>query len=191
MIRAANAGLCQTKPNEKRWLRGQEDAVQSQVVEKQSLHCIPSDLNIRKEWINFIFISASVRTWFFVHFILPQICLQTRHNLTQDFQKDWNSNVAPHKCEFLLRVHYWFAVITNYLICTEYFCFFDHSSIPSMKDVGCQTFTVISVGRFLPSLQSATPIQTERSDEGGQNRTENSLLLLNYDVFDVKILITL
>ncbi len=30
------------------------------------------------------------------------------------------------------------------------------------------------------SLQSSTPIQTERSDEGVKNRTENSLLLLNY-----------
>ncbi len=40
-----------------------------------------------------------------------------------------------------------------------------------------------SSGRLLPSLQSSTPIQTERSDEGVKNRTENSLLLLNYDVF--------
>ncbi len=40
-----------------------------------------------------------------------------------------------------------------------------------------------SSGRLLPSLQSATPIQTERSDEGVKNRTENSLLLLHYDVF--------
>ncbi len=32
------------------------------------------------------------------------------------------------------------------------------------------------------SLQSSMPIQTERSDEGVKNRTENSLLLLN-DVF--------
>ncbi len=30
------------------------------------------------------------------------------------------------------------------------------------------------------SLQSSTPIQTERSDEGVKNMTENSLLLLNY-----------
>ncbi len=25
-----------------------------QVVEKQSLHCLPSDRNVRKEWMNFI-----------------------------------------------------------------------------------------------------------------------------------------
>ncbi len=57
-----------------------------------------------------------------------------------------------------------------------------HSSV---KDIGCQTYTTTvlanhSSGRLLPSLQSTTPIQTKHSDEGGQNRTENSLLLLNY-----------
>ncbi len=36
-------------------LRRQQDAVQCQVVEKQSLHCLPSDPNIRKEWMKFIF----------------------------------------------------------------------------------------------------------------------------------------
>ncbi len=40
-----------------------------------------------------------------------------------------------------------------------------------------------SSGRLLLSLQFAMPIQTEHSDEGGQNRTENNLLLWNYDVF--------
>ncbi len=37
-----------------------------------------------------------------------------------------------------------------------------------------------SSGRLLQSLQSTMPIQTARSDEGVKNRTENSLLLLNY-----------
>ncbi len=40
-----------------------------------------------------------------------------------------------------------------------------------------------SSGCLLQSQQFATPIQTERSDEGSQNRTENSLLLLNYELF--------
>ncbi len=45
-----------------------------------------------------------------------------------------------------------------------------------------------SSGRLLPSLQSSTPIQTDPSDWGGrgfggQNRTENGLLLQNVDVF--------
>ncbi len=37
-----------------------------------------------------------------------------------------------------------------------------------------------------PNLQSATPIQMVRPNEGGQNRTENRILLLNYDDFHVK-----
>ncbi len=40
-----------------------------------------------------------------------------------------------------------------------------------------------SKGCLLPSLQSSTAIQTERSDEGGQEQDRNRLLLLNYDVF--------
>ncbi len=36
-------------------LQRQQDSVQSQVVEKQSLHCLPSDPIVRKEWVNFIF----------------------------------------------------------------------------------------------------------------------------------------
>ncbi len=48
-----------------------------------------------------------------------------------------------------------------------------------------------SSGCLLLSLQSSTSIQTKHSDERGQIRKENSLLLLNDDVFDVKILITL
>ncbi len=36
-------------------LQRQQDAVQCQVVEKQGLCCLPSDPNVRKEWMNFIF----------------------------------------------------------------------------------------------------------------------------------------
>ncbi len=42
-----------------------------------------------------------------------------------------------------------------------------------------------SSGSLLLSLQSAMPIQTERSDERVKNRTENSLLLIYY-VFDAR-----
>ncbi len=56
---------------------------------------------------------------------------------------------------------------------------------PSMRNVKhTQLLANHSRGRLLPSLQSSTPIQTEPSDwGGGQNRTENSLLLQNDDVF--------
>ncbi len=42
-----------------------------------------------------------------------------------------------------------------------------------------------SSGHLVLSLQSATPIQTECSDERVKNRTENSLLLIYY-VFDAR-----
>ncbi len=53
IMREVNAGLCRNQTI--KMLRIQQDAVESQVVEKQSLHCLPSDPNIRKEWMNFIF----------------------------------------------------------------------------------------------------------------------------------------
>ncbi len=55
----------------------------------------------------------------------------------------------------------------------SFFCYFRPNNF------GCRTFGA----SLLPSLQSATPIQTERSDEGVKNRTENSLLLLNFLFF--------
>ncbi len=67
----------------------QQDAVQCQVVEKQYLHCIPSDPNISGLILFLMKIqTTALRTLSFVNFILPQICLQTRQNLRQDFQKD-------------------------------------------------------------------------------------------------------
>ncbi len=46
------------KPNDK---DGTDDnkTMYSASCEKQSLHCLPSDLNIRKQWINFIFNEVS------------------------------------------------------------------------------------------------------------------------------------
>ncbi len=41
--------------NDKKGSEDKKNAVQCQVVEKQSLYCLPSDPNIKKEWINFIF----------------------------------------------------------------------------------------------------------------------------------------
>ncbi len=65
----------------------------------------------KSEWTLFLMKNqtASVRNLSFVHFILPWIRLQTRHNLTWIFKKietkrqccaDYiGSDVAPHKCE--------------------------------------------------------------------------------------------
>ncbi len=53
-----------------------------------------------------------------------------------------------------------------------------------MKDVKhTQLLSNQSSGCLLQSQQSATHIQTEHSDERVKNKTENSLLLLNYVVF--------
>ncbi len=84
--REANAGLCrnQTIKMASKTTR----RAHCQAVEKQSVHCLPSDPNVRKEWINFIFNEVPVlRTWSFIHLILAWICLRTRHNSTLDFQK--------------------------------------------------------------------------------------------------------
>ncbi len=70
------------------------------------------------------------------------------------------------------------SVITDRLICIEYLCIFNlnHSSVPSVKEVGCQTFTTLanhSSGSLLPRLQSATTIQMERSNGGGSKQDRN------------------
>ncbi len=138
------------------------------------------------------FQTTSVRTWSFIHFILPWIRLQTRQFDTGLKLKDY---AVPTMLDFCLFCHLSLSVITDHLICTQYLCVFNlnHIICSSVKDVGCQTvYNCISKAYQLakhtsghfhhtsPSLQSTTPFQTERSDEGGQNRTENSLLLLNY-----------
>ncbi len=72
------------------------------------------------------------------------------------------------------------SVITDHLICTECLCLFYLNHISShLWGMYAVKHTELvanhSSGRLLLSLQSATPIQTERSDEGVKNRTENSL----------------
>ncbi len=56
-----------------------------------------------------------------------------------------------------------------------------------MRNVGCQTYTTISQSQQWAGLQSATPIQTERSDEGVKNRTENSLYLFMYKYWTLEV----
>ncbi len=60
-----------------------------------------------------------------------------------------------------------------------------------MKDVGCETYTTISQSQqwaFTSESKSTTPIQTERSDEGGKTgqKIHNQLLLLINCVFCCK-----
>ncbi len=55
----------------------------------------------------------------------------------------------------------------------------------------CSSVDVLPSGSSSRSCDWKLWNQAERSDEEVKNRSENSLLLLNYDFFDVKILITL
>ncbi len=57
----------------------------------QSLHCLPFDSNIRKQWMNFIFkeVPDCVSENLFLSSLHFTTDLQTRHNSTQEFQKDW------------------------------------------------------------------------------------------------------
>ncbi len=145
--------------------------------------------------------NTSVRTWFIVHLILPRIHLQQgtiKLRISERLKlKDDDvpaildttvilQHISVSKCEFLLRDHYCF--VCYYRSLDMYYLCIHLWRLYAVKHK--QLLANHSSGRLLPSLQSATtPIQTERSDEGGQNRTEYSLLLLNYDVFYVKILI--
>ncbi len=73
------------------------------------------------------------------------------------------------------------------------FCIFNlnHSSA-SVKDADCQTYTTISqLGVYFRVYNSLCILKQSFLMKEVKNRTENCLLLLNYDVFDVKILITL
>ncbi len=78
--------------------------VQCQVVEKQSLHCLPSDPNVRKEWINFIFnedpdrISKNL-VLCSLNFTADSFTF-SRHNLTRDFQKDWKYDIKVPRERF-------------------------------------------------------------------------------------------
>ncbi len=90
---------------------------------------------------------------------------------------------------FLVCAHYCF--VCYYRSSDIYiYAFFTYSSIHLWGIYAVtQLLANHSTGHLLQSRQSM-PTQTGHFDEGGQNRTENSLLLLNY-VFYVKILITL
>ncbi len=88
------------------------------------------------------------------------------------------------------------SVINDCLICIELYDFYlNHSSFYLWGKYALKHTQLLanhSSECLLLSLQSSTTIQTEHSDEGGQKQDlEKSLLLLNYDVVDVKNFLTL
>ncbi len=114
---------------------------------------------------------------------------------------------VPTKLDLILHntsVSNWFyyvvtialTLLKDRLICIELLMHFDlnHSSVHLWGMYAVKTTLVLANHNsacLLLSLQSTTHVQTGLSDEGVKNRTENSLLLLFYDVCNVKFLITL
>ncbi len=143
-----------------------------QVVEKQSLHCLPSDPNIRKEWMNFIFNEDPDRvsknlvlhfTSFYCGFVYKQGTIQCKIFRKIKTKRQCCVNYIGSNNNVL-------SVTTDCLIWIEYLCVSDLND--SSVHLGCtvkntQLLANHSSGHLLPSLQSSTPIQTERSDEGG------------------------
>ncbi len=115
--------------------------------------------------------------------------IETKRQCYADYIR-YDSNVAPHKCEWLFSLcsgHYCF--VWYYRSFKMYWVFYifnlNHSIVHLWRMSAVKHAQLLanqSIGCSLRSLQSSTLIQTERSDEGGQNRTENNLLL-NYVVF--------
>ncbi len=83
-----------------------------------------------------------------------------------------NSNVVTHKCDWVTVFITWslllfilLQIVWYVLSCFSIF-YLNHSSVHLWgMNVCCQTYTTIR----LPSLQSAMPIQTKRSDERVKN----------------------
>ncbi len=90
-------------------------------------------------------LKIQIISWFYVHNILPQIYVQTKHNATQDFQKilikldavlTIMDSMSHHKCYcFYYVITIALSVITDCLIYTKYLCIFNikHSSVHIWK----------------------------------------------------------
>ncbi len=141
--------------------------------------------------------TASVRTWSLFHFILLQIHLQTRHNLTWDFQKyilDPGPTVtSQHKCELLhcLSIFMTWSLLLFLFLQIVWYSFsylwvFDlnYSSVHLWK---MQTVKHTTISQ---SLQWAFTLESKIRHAYSNGafwwrgfKTENCLLLLHYDVF--------
>ncbi len=114
-----------------------------QVVEKQSLHCLSSDHSVRKEWINFICNEVSDRiskslVLCSLHFSTDSLTNKTQFDVgfSEIFKlKDdavptildpnvMSQHTSMRNC-FYNAVTFALSVITDRLICTEYFSIFN------------------------------------------------------------------
>uniref|UniRef100_A0A673GND3 THAP-type domain-containing protein n=1 Tax=Sinocyclocheilus rhinocerous TaxID=307959 RepID=A0A673GND3_9TELE len=89
----------------------------------QSLHCLPSDPNIRKEWMNFIFNAVPDRVsknmvLCSLHFTADSLTNKAQFDSSERFKlKD---DAVPNILDLTVMQH------------------------PSVKDVGCQIYTTVS-----------------------------------------------
>ncbi len=157
MTRAANAGLCRNLTI--KMLRKQQDAAQCQVVEKQCLRCLPSDPNVRKDYLYFL---RSYRprqkelgplfTSFYHRFVYKQgtirrrISRKTKRRCCANYIGS-DSNVTTHKrvtvfitwslllC-LLLQI-FWYVLICTDMICMSIYAFLTQITAASIYE-GCR-----------------------------------------------------
>ncbi len=162
---------------------------QCQAVEEQCLHCLPSDPNI------------SELTWFFyedpdrirkitvlcsLHFTTDSFTNKTQFNT--GFSKRLKKDVAvPTILDPTIMSQHTSVSNWSLLLCLLNRSFNKYWVFMSInEECMLSNTTPHSSGCMLPGPQSATPTQTVFWWGGVKNRTENSLLLLNYDVFRCK-----
>ncbi len=126
----------------------------------QSLHCLPSDPNISKEWINLLLNEVPEH-------ISKNLFLCSLH-----FTVDLLTNKADWNLKMMLCWLYWKKSVTffNYVpVITVWYVLSIYAFLTKIIVASIYEGLLLtnhSSEHLLPSLHSATPIQTERSDEG-------------------------
>ncbi len=144
-MKEANAGLQRNQPIKMALKTIRHCSVWS--CEKLSLQCLPSDPNIRKEWINFIFNEDPDRisknsVLCSLHFTADSFTNETfRHRIFREIEKERDNAVSTLLDPTVILQHtsvsncfYYvitivLSVITERLICTEQLCIFNLNHI--------------------------------------------------------------
>ncbi len=145
---------------------------------KQSLHCLPSDSNIRKEWINFIFIDAPDHisknlVLCSLNFIVDTFTNKAQSDAEFSERLKLKDDAVPtildptvmsHHTSLTVFIMWSLLLYYRSFICTEYVCFFDlnQSSVHLWGMLSVKHTNLLAY--MSTSLQSANPIQTESCD---------------------------
>ncbi len=122
--------------------------------------------------------TVSVKNRSFVHLIFPRIRLQNKAQFDVGFSErlKLKQDAVPTILDSTTTSHHRSVsncFVTSYRSLELFMRFWPKSQQrPSMRNV-TKVLANHSSGRLLPSLQSATYIQTECSDEGGQKQDQN------------------